>query len=339
MKYEDSFCSLEDLVESDAFTIERHGLRIQQPIIVYDDYADDLDGIVDGVRLDCRIPGNGSRFGRIDFSKGFSDWYVRRRTRSITAPLNSFDFTILTLHNFDFDFCHRWYLSHMDLHVPSEHHQEGKQYSAEIEMFHFYSLDFDNEMATVSVFMEAYDDAPPYKYLDKVICQWRRKEYNTRLQCGLDPVESTYPGCFPLFRDRTLKDEKTANLRERQVVEAPDNEWDDDDAVNQVRIPYNDKRPFKTVADILFFNAMTGRNSTLDLEDINYDPAEEIDWEAWVTEQSEKMQREEDLYHKLKDNDYGGKHSDEMHEHYRRLIMEDEMEWYNYWPLVGVRTE
>jgi hypothetical protein len=77
MKYEDSFCSLEELIESDAFSIERHGLRIQQPIIVYDDYADDLDGIVDGVRLDCRIPGNGSRFGRIDFSKGYSDWYVR----------------------------------------------------------------------------------------------------------------------------------------------------------------------------------------------------------------------------------------------------------------------
>ena len=76
MKYEDSFCSLEELIDTDAFTIERHGLRIQQPITVYDDYADDIDGVVDGVRLNCRIPGNGSRFGRIDFSKGFSDWYV-----------------------------------------------------------------------------------------------------------------------------------------------------------------------------------------------------------------------------------------------------------------------
>jgi hypothetical protein len=227
----------------------------------------------------------------------------------------------------------------MDLHVPSEHHQEGKQYSAEIEMFHFYSLDYDNEMATVSVFMEAYDDAPPYTYLDKVICQWRRKEYNTRIQCGLDPVESTYPGCFPLFRDRTLKDNKNGNLRERPMKDGSDDTWDDDDVVYQARIPHNYKKPFKTVADIFYFNAMTGRNSTLDLEDVNYDPAEEKDWEAWVTEQSLRMQREEKLYHQLKDNDYGGKHSDEMHEHYRRLIMGDEMEWYNYWPLIGVRTE
>jgi hypothetical protein len=76
MKYEDSFCSFDDLVEKDMFTIERHGLRIGQPIIVYDDIDEDIDGVVDGVRLDCRIPGNGSRFGRIDFSKGFADWYV-----------------------------------------------------------------------------------------------------------------------------------------------------------------------------------------------------------------------------------------------------------------------
>jgi hypothetical protein len=226
----------------------------------------------------------------------------------------------------------------MDLHVPSEHHQEGKQYSAEIELFHFYSIDYDNEMATVSVFMEAYDDAPPYKYLDKVICQWRRKEYNTRLQCGLDPVDSTYPGCFPLFRERDLK-KKDSNLRERQVEDSGDDVWNDDDMVHQASIPHNYKKPFKTVADIFYFNAMTGRNSTLDLEDVNYDPAEEKDWEAWIAENSKKMQQEEELYHKLKDNDYGGKHSDEMHEHYRRLIMGDEFEWFNYWPLVGARTE
>ncbi|KAG7372538.1 alpha carbonic anhydrase [Nitzschia inconspicua] len=310
MKYEDSFCSLEELIDSDAFTIERHGLRIQQPITVFDDYADDNDGVVDGVRLNCRIPGNGSRFGRIDFSKGFSDW---------------------------------WYLSHIDLHVPSEHHQEGKQYSGEIQLYHFYSKDYDNEMATVSVFLEAYEDAVPYKFLDKVICQWRRKEYNTRLQCGMDPVDSTYPGCFPLFRDRKLqnKGRQFGNVRGRNVEDETDDAlWDDDDdTIEYVRIPHNYKKPFKTVADIFYFNAVTGRNSTLDLEDVNYDPAEKKDWAAWIAEQSKKMKQEEELYHKLKNNDYGGEHSDEMHEHYRKLIMGDEMEWFNYWPLIGVRTE
>lgn len=107
MKYEDSFCSLEALIESDAFTVERHGLRIAQPITVYDDWTNDIDGVVDGIHLECRIPGLGSRFGRIDFSKGFSQW---------------------------------WYLSHIDIHVPSEHTQEGKRYDAEIQLYREFVL-------------------------------------------------------------------------------------------------------------------------------------------------------------------------------------------------------
>lgn len=227
----------------------------------------------------------------------------------------------------------------MDVKVPSEHHQEGRRYSAEIQMAHFYSLDYDNEMATVSVFMDVgkeNDHYAPYPFLDKVICQWRRAEYSVRQQCGLAPVASTYPGCFPLFRDRNLKTNNDNNLRNRKIEDIVP----DDDALFIDDRPSNGtKPPFKTVADILYFNAATGRNSTLDLEDANYDPAEEKDWAAWILEQSKKMQQQEELYHKLKDNDYGGKHSDEMHEHYRRLIQGDEMEWFNYWPLIGVRSE
>ena len=230
----------------------------------------------------------------------------------------------------------------MDVHVPSEHTQEGKRYSAEIELFHFYSIDYDNEMATVSVFMEAYDNAPPYPYLDKVICQWRRKEYEVRQECGLDPVPSTYPGCFPLFRDRNLKKDKNGNLRESN---GDDNEDANSGAgirsnkpfgANPDDVPKELRHPFKTVADIFYFNYMTGRNSTLELEDVNYDPAEEKDWESWILEQSQRMKRNEELYHKLRDNDYGGKHTDDLH---RQLIMGDELPWFNYWPLIGVRTE
>ena len=93
MKYEDSFCTMDQLIDSDAFTIERHALRISQPIAVHDDFSQDPDGVEDGVELKCRLEGRGSRFGRIDFSKGFSHW---------------------------------WYLSHTDIHTPSEHTQEGQ---------------------------------------------------------------------------------------------------------------------------------------------------------------------------------------------------------------------
>lgn len=107
MKYEDSFCTWDQLIDADAFTIERHALRIAQPITVYDDFNDDTDGVRDGVRLNCRIPGRGSRFGRIDYSKGFSQW---------------------------------WHLSHIDIHTPSEHTQNGNRYDAEIQLQHFYSV-------------------------------------------------------------------------------------------------------------------------------------------------------------------------------------------------------
>jgi hypothetical protein len=55
--------------------------------------------------LACRS--TDASWGRIDFSKGFSQW---------------------------------WYLSHIDFHVPSEHMQEGKRYDGEMQMYHFYSV-------------------------------------------------------------------------------------------------------------------------------------------------------------------------------------------------------
>lgn len=100
MAYLDSSCTLKDLRAKNAFAVDRHALRIIQPIIENPDEPDTYE-------LDCKKPGQTNRFGRIDFPKGYPDW---------------------------------WYLSHMDFHVPSEHTQEGKRYDGEIQMYHFYSL-------------------------------------------------------------------------------------------------------------------------------------------------------------------------------------------------------
>ncbi len=291
MKYEDSYCDLQQLIDADAFTIERHALRITQPITVFDSKKDDNDGIPDGVRSDCRKEGGGSRFGRIDFSKGFSQY---------------------------------WFLSHIDVHVPSEHYQDGARYDAEIQMYHFYSVTAEeaggtaNEMGTVAVFMQAYDDAPPYRFLDKVICQWRRREYEVRKECGLDPVDSTYPGCFPLKR----------NLRESVSGKSK-----------------SDKRPlFDTAEDVILYNHQfrNDPNHTdvkIHMEGINWAPAEERDWDTWIQDQSDKMRKEEQLYHQMKENEHGGNHTDALHEKFRKLLEYDELEWHNYWPMIGVRTE
>jgi len=290
MKYEDSFCSMEELVEQDQFSIERYGLRIGQPITVYEDMVNDTDGVFDGIKLECRIIGRGSRFGRIDFSKGFSDW---------------------------------WYLSHTDIHVPSEHTQEGKRYDAEIQMYHFYSLDYDSEMATISIFMNAYDDAPPYRYLDKVICQWREKEFNTRKQCGLEPIQSSYPGCFP------LKQERVRNLKTKDA--------------NSTKINLQKKNHhIRTVADILYHNELhredpySNQLLKIRMDEENFFPAEEMDWDNWISKQSEKMDDDDRLYRKLLQEEYNGIHTDDLH---RKLIEGDETKWFNYWPMLGARTE
>eukprot|EP00532_Pseudo-nitzschia_australis_P005419 CAMPEP_0168185640 /NCGR_PEP_ID=MMETSP0139_2-20121125/13962_1 /TAXON_ID=44445 /ORGANISM="Pseudo-nitzschia australis, Strain 10249 10 AB" /LENGTH=575 /DNA_ID=CAMNT_0008107505 /DNA_START=218 /DNA_END=1942 /DNA_ORIENTATION=- len=297
MKYEDSFCSMEELIEADAFSIERHALRISQPIAVYDNLYEDLDGLLDGVRLLCRRVGNGSRFGRIDFSKGFSQW---------------------------------WHLSHTDIHTPSEHTQDGVRYDAEIQLHHFYSVTaeeagINNELATVSIFAEAYDNVAPYSFLDKVICQWRRKEYDVRIACGLNPIESNYPGCFPLQRR-----ERDRNLRRH------------DQQPRSQKFP--DGTDFRTAHDIILYNDKHRNNPNhtnvrLHMEESNWGPAEAKDWDVWIEEQSKKMSGDEDLYHTMREKHHGGNHTEELHHQFRKLFQYEELEWFNYWPMLGVRTE
>jgi hypothetical protein len=100
MKYHDSACSYDQLVEKNAIFVDRHALRIVQPIVL-----DTSITVNTTYRLGCRS--TDASWGRIDFSKGYSQW---------------------------------WYLSHIDFHVPSEHLQEGKRYDGELQMYHFYSV-------------------------------------------------------------------------------------------------------------------------------------------------------------------------------------------------------
>lgn len=311
MKYEDSYCKLDQLEDSDAFTIERHALRITQPISVFDDFRDDKDGVVDGVKLDCRIEGRGSRFGRIDYSKGFSQW---------------------------------WHLSHIDIHTPSEHTQDGVRYDGEIQLQHFYSVparetgtNVNNEMGTVSVFLKAYDDAAPYRYLDKVICQWRRKEYEVRKECNLPLVAPTYPGCFPINNVRR-------SLRRRDST--------NNTATDKGRPVSNFKRHpkgFRTIHDVLLYNDYHKNNPNhteikIQMEDSNWDPADDtIDWDDYIADQSRKLNEEEQIYQEMiaMENGTGNNlYNGTLHEQYRRKLLNyDDIPWFNYWPMLGVRTE
>lgn len=306
MKYEDSYCTMDHLEDADAFTIERHALRISQPISVYDNFGQDQDGVKDGVKLECRIEGKGSRFGKIDYSKGFSQW---------------------------------WHLSHIDIHTPSEHTQDGVRYDGEIQLQHFYSVparetgtDVNNEMGTVSVFLKAYDDAAPYRYLDKVICQWRRKEYEVRKACNLPLEAPTYPGCFPVNNSR------------RSLLRRKNKNKDSADSTFK-RHP----KGFRTVHDVMLYNDYHQNNPNhtdvkIHMEDGNWDPADDtIDWDEFVADASQQMNAEEELYQELmameNDSD-NNNHNETLREEYRRKLLNyDEIPWFNYWPMLGVRTE
>jgi Eukaryotic-type carbonic anhydrase len=100
MKYYDSSCGYDELRELNAFTIERYGLKIKQPM------GTSKSGNFYGIAC-SQQPGTGRRWGRVDFPKGYSQW---------------------------------WLLSHIDFHVPSEHTQNGKRYSAELQLHHYYSV-------------------------------------------------------------------------------------------------------------------------------------------------------------------------------------------------------
>lgn len=113
MEYRDSSCTFEELVANDALSIERHALKVVQPLLEVDGdrndgrYAD-VPRAADGRRYVNACKGQGGRrWGRIDFSKGFSNW---------------------------------WHLSHVDVKIPSEHTQESKRYDGELQMYHFYSV-------------------------------------------------------------------------------------------------------------------------------------------------------------------------------------------------------
>jgi hypothetical protein len=83
-------CTFNDL--RDQFSIERHALQLHIPIRPNGD-------------IDC-VNGEGERaFPRLDYSKGFPDW---------------------------------WHMARIDISVPSQHLQEGNRYAAEVTLAHFY---------------------------------------------------------------------------------------------------------------------------------------------------------------------------------------------------------
>lgn len=62
-------------------------------------------------------------------------------------------------------------------------------------------------------------------------------------------------------------------------------------------------------------------------------------WTSWIDHQSHKMNEEDEVYHTLKDRNFGGNHTEELHQQFRDLLEGNEIPWFNYWPMMGARTD
>jgi carbonic anhydrase len=274
MKYESGTCNWEHLKAADAVTVERHALRISQPV-------EKTDG--NDYQLACLTQGRGRIFSRLDMSGGFSQW---------------------------------WWLNHVEIHVPSEHTQNGKRYAAEVHMGHFYSAPpgtdngSGNRMATVGIFLDPRDNVEPYPFLDKLICQWRASEDNVRKDCGLGSVTTQYPGCFPHNREGPTSPFRQDGRRH----------------LNETSQAKPARNPKLRRSPIDLHAAPEEQEARLKIDPRNYRDAE------WTEEQWAKFQEEYSRLHPLNS-------TNPFNNGRRHLMNYDHVPYFNHQFLLDCRTE
>jgi Eukaryotic-type carbonic anhydrase len=190
-------------------------------------------------------------------------------------------------------------------------------------------------LGTVLVFLEVLDNAPDYDVLNKLICAWRGVEHQTRMECGLEPITSDYPGCISYSSDSTsdtggvtAQQNAARHLRSPFTATAEQAE-----ELLRDSIPYNMKpvQPRAVSAyDIIIQNNLNlATNASYEPIKIGLDPDYHIvdpnsfDWDAFIAEQYEKDLRKSSA-----------------HDHHGRELMNYEhVDWFNYFPMIGCRTE
>lgn len=226
--------------------------------------------------LDCP----GGRWAQLDYARGFPQW---------------------------------WLLSHWDLKLPSEHVQNGKRYDGEIQLHQFYQIPprpgvVTNEMGTVSFFLEARDHWPDNANLNRMICQFRRKEEETRQQCGLESVPMGYPGCWTYTRFNETAAEST---RERNLRKGREH-------VDRIKTDPQLYEP-PTVYDLFMHNFQHEHNESYAPKMVNTDG---------ITTDPKDFRRPADVAKELEEK-----------QERRHLLEYDHLDYHNYWPLLDVRTE
>jgi hypothetical protein len=169
-------------------------------------------------------------------------------------------------------------------------------------------------MASVTVFLQAYDNTPDYPWLNRMICAWREAEDRTRKECGLPSMSKPYPGCFNYQRrlrtNATVTTEPSANTESRRMTNLGD---------------LVTHRPL-SAHDIIVHNFVQAGNAShtpkrivLSDEDMKPVVDDETDWDALIAS--------------LYEDDESSSHN------HRSLVDYTNVPYDNYAPVLDVRTE
>jgi hypothetical protein len=188
-------------------------------------------------------------------------------------------------------------------------------------------------MATVAIFLDSYEDTPDYDVLNKIICQWRKVEDETRAQCGMPSVYQEYPGCYLMRRgyDNITTPagyDDTVSSRQllRSAATVNGNDKADADAS-----PPPPPRKAKALSpqDVLSRNVMSnnngGKKHRILMDEAEFESDEDFDWDAFI----------QDVYAK----EAAAAKLQQEQQHGRHLLDYGHVGWFNYFPLIGCKTE
>ena len=163
-------------------------------------------------------------------------------------------------------------------------------------------------MASVTMFLEAYDDAPDFDVLNRIICAWREEEEKTRSECGIDSITNSYPGCVRYKRGHTGSGSTSTQEFNRKLTGKPR------------------KRPLSAHDIIIHNHHQMSFNSSYKPLTIEMDPEKDFkemhdfDWDAFIAEQY--VADDAKRYHRG-----------------RELMNYEHISWFNYFAMLAVRTE
>ena len=170
------------------------------------------------------------------------------------------------------------------------------------------------------MFFEAYDDAEPYDFLDKLICQWRIAEDATRSQCGLPSVTTQYPGCFGSTRGTNSSTATTT--RRRRFKQKYRRRLSESSSRSEIKTNGNETEDFglldMTAHDIILGKG-EGGHWTLEMDASDFMEPDDVEWGRFLKAHEKKRSKRRKR---------------------RRLINYDNVgPWTNYFLMHDVKTE